>query len=77
VQWHDLFIVQGKGTDQNEKIADIDLLDPTMKDTLLRIHLEGVGILRALPSAEAGTKGATIRRLEAELYAERLRVEVK
>jgi hypothetical protein len=77
VQWHDLFIVQGKGTDQNEKTADIDLLDPTMKDTLFRIHVEGVGILRALPSAEAGTKGSTIRRLEVELYAERLRVENK
>jgi hypothetical protein len=75
LQWHDLFIVQGKSTDQNEKTADIELLDATLKNTLMRIHLDGVGILRASSAQEGGANA--IRRLVAELYAEGIRLEVK
>ena len=76
-KWHETFIVKGSGTDANEKKGQIELLDATMKNPIMLLRVEGVGILRLSPADSVLDGKTTIRRIEAELYVETVRFEVK
>ncbi|MGH7307638.1 MAG: hypothetical protein ACREK6_02995 [Candidatus Rokuibacteriota bacterium] len=71
-KWHEAFVVRGQGTDANEKSGTLDLLTADLTTTMLRLRLDGVGILRLEPT----TGVDKLSRLKAELYAESVRVEL-
>jgi hypothetical protein len=73
--WHRRFVVEGNSSDQDEKSGSIALLDPTLKTTLLRLDLAGVGIF-ALERVQAEAGGETASRLRARMYCEELRLVV-
>lgn len=74
-KWHEAFVVKGQGTDANEKSGMIELFAADMKSLVLRVRLEGVGILRLEPATSEGGAEA-IPRMKAELYAESIRLEL-
>ncbi len=72
-KWHADTMAKGaSASDGLEKTVTIDYLPPTLKGSVLKLTLEGVGILSVLP-ADSGAD--TVRRVKAELYAESIRVE--
>jgi len=77
-RWHETFIVKGDGTDANEKKGAIEVLDASMKTPIMVLSLEGVGILRVAPlgDQDANPKSA-VRRIEAQLYVESVRLEIR
>ena len=75
VDWFDDFVVRGRSGDVEEKSGSIVFLAPNLTDELGRVTLENVGIfsLGATP-AESGSE--TIRRLAADLYVERMGLQI-
>jgi hypothetical protein len=73
--WHQSFVVQGRSSDAEEKTMTIELLSQNLADVLVRIRLEGVGIVALQPApVEAGREGV-VNEVQATLYAESLRFE--
>jgi hypothetical protein len=74
-KWYEAFVVKRQGTDANEKSGTLDILGADMRTAVLRIHLDGVGILRLEPAGQPGGVEA-IPRVKAELYAESIRLDL-
>lgn len=68
-KWYSTFVVKGQGTDTNEKTGALEIFAADMRTAVLRLVLEGVGILRLDPAPQE------IGRLKAELYVEGVRLE--
>lgn len=70
--WHQAFVVDGKNADSFEKSGSISLFAPNQVSELARIELSGLGIFRlSLDPPELGGP-ATIARLTADVYCERM-----
>jgi hypothetical protein len=70
--WHQAFVVDGKNADSFEKSGSISLFAPNLVSELARIELSGLGIFRlSLDPPELGGP-ATIARLTADVYCERM-----
>jgi hypothetical protein len=75
IAWHDSFVVGGENADGAEKTGRIVLLAPNLKDALGEVRLFGLGIHRlAAPKREGGE---AIPRLVAELYCERMELDLE
>jgi phage tail-like protein len=69
--WHEDFVIKGNNDESHEKGGTLTFLAPNQKDVLATIRLYNMGIFRLQPEkAEAG--GEQIKRLQAELYVERM-----
>jgi hypothetical protein len=72
-KWASDFIVQGnKGVD-NEQSGSIELLDPTLRNTLMKIDLAGVGIFR-IADTRSEANQETVARVEVGLYVEEMKL---
>lgn len=69
-QWLDKTLAGGN--DQERKMT-IELLDPTLKESLLTIDLSGVGIV-AVRMKKSEANADAIQRAEVELYAEQVKL---
>lgn len=66
--WHEEFVIQGRNSESEERSGTLELLAPDMRTVLLRLKLQGLGIVRAEP-AEADDQ------VEAEMYLNALQVD--
>jgi T4-like virus tail tube protein gp19 len=74
--WLDDFLVKGNNSNDKERNGSIVYLDQTLKGELGRLNLFNCGIIRLAPQkTQAGSE--SIRRLQAELYCERMEFESK
>jgi hypothetical protein len=70
--WHDDFVIKGMNGSQYEKNGTLEFLDPNMKDVMLTLELNNLGIFRLAsvkPSLTDGT--ASVR---AWMYCEEIRL---
>ena len=63
------FLIKGESSDDKEKSGRLSLLTADLKDSLLDIQLNHVGIVALRPVV---TDGKQALQLEAELYVERI-----
>ena len=72
-QWLDDFVVKGNNDDSKEKTLDIELLDASMKGSLLTLNCSGVGIVGCTlePADPAGGQPGSVR---VEVYVERITI---
>jgi hypothetical protein len=72
--WASDFIVQGQCSPQYEKSATLDILDQTMKDTVISISLNGLGIHKVEPPPEptAGNPGV----VRASMYCQGIQFSI-
>jgi hypothetical protein len=76
MDWYQDFVVNGNHNDDKERNGAIVFLGPDLRAELGRISLSNCGILRLAPDkVEAGFD--KVRRLTANLYCERMELEVK
>jgi len=68
--WLDDFLVKGNNSNDKERNGSIVYLDDTRQTELARLNLFNCGIIRLASKAENAVEG--IRRLQAELYCERM-----
>jgi tail tube protein gp19 len=74
--WLDDFLVKGNNSNDKERDGSIVYLDYTRQTELGRLNLFGCGIVGLAPQkAQAGSEA--IRRVQAELYCERMELETK
>ena len=74
--WLDDFLVKGNNSNDKERDGSIVYLDYTRQTELGRLNLFGCGIVGLAPQkVPAGSEA--IRRVQAELYCERMELEVK
>ena len=74
--WLDDFLVKGNNSNDKERDGSITYLDYSTKTEMGRLNLFGCGIVGLAPQkAQAGSE--SIRRVQAELYCERMELEVK
>jgi phage tail-like protein len=73
--WLDDFLIKGNNGQDKEREGSIAYLDSSMQE-LGRLHLFGCGIV-GLGSQKSQAKTETIRRVQAELYCERMELETK
>ena len=74
-KWFEEFVLNGQSSNENERSAKINLCDPTLKNNLLTVGLEHVGIVR-LTEANESTGSTTIQRVAIELYCEMMSLSV-
>lgn len=73
-KWYQAMVINGEGHSV-EKTGTITWLDPSLKEPLAYLHLDGLGISKlARDKLEAGTDG--IRRATATLYCEQMSFEI-
>ncbi len=69
--WYQEMVIKGNSTDAAERQGSLELLDPSLKDTLQRVNFQNLGILDYSPvRASAGSEN--IKRVRVELYCERM-----
>jgi phage tail-like protein len=74
--WHEDFVVAGNNRAEKEKTGSIIFLNSNRTKELLRVNLNGVGIVNLVAEkADVGTE--SIRRFKAELYVEEMQFEYK
>jgi hypothetical protein len=73
--WFDDFVVKGLSGDENEKSGKLSFLTPDRKSTLAEVRFFNLGIFRLEPEAKA-VDAETIARIRAELYCERMELQV-
>jgi hypothetical protein len=73
--WFDDFVIKGLNGDESEKSGKLSFLTPDRKSSLAEVRFFNLGIFRLEPEpAAAGQE--TIARIRAELYCERMELEV-
>jgi hypothetical protein len=71
IAWHEDFVIKGNNDENREKSGTLSLLSPNRQIVLLQIKFYNMGIFRLQPeNAEANAD--TIKRVQAELYVERM-----
>jgi phage tail-like protein len=73
--WFDDFVVKGLSGDENEKSGKLSFFTPDRKSTLAEVRFFNLGIFRLEPEAKA-VDAETIARIRAELYCERMELQV-
>ena len=74
-KWHEDFVIKGNNDESQEKILTLSFLSSNRQDTLGTVTMYNCGIFKLNTSkAEAG--GDTIKSVDAELYCERMEIEV-
>lgn len=71
--WFEDFVLAGTNGDAAERTGSLTFLDPSLQTELLRIDLEGVGIVR-VANEPVPPSGDAIARSRVELYCEALRL---
>jgi hypothetical protein len=74
-KWFEEFVLNGQNADGDERSATITLLDPTLKDSLVIVGLEHVGIVR-ITEANESSGSTSIQRVAIELYCETMSLTV-
>ena len=74
IDWFDDFVIQGSSGDAQERNGTLRFLAANRKDELGQVRLFNVGIFKL--AAEAAAPG-TVKRLVADLYCERMELELK
>ena len=69
--WHEDFVIKGNNDDKREKSGVLSFLSPNRQDVLAQIKFYNMGIIRAQPE-KAEANADTIRRIQVELYVERM-----
>ena len=72
-EWFDSFVLQGRNTDADEKTGTLTFLAANLKDELGRVRLFGLGIHGLAPEP---TLPSAVKRMAAELYCERMELEI-
>ena len=72
--WFDDFVVKGLSGDENERNGKLSFLAPDLKSALAEVRFFNLGIFRLEPEPQAVQE--TIARIRAELYCERMELEV-
>ena len=73
--WHEDFVIKGNNGEKNEKNGSLTLLTPNRKEVLARIKFFNLGIFRVQPQKTEANADA-IKRVEVEMYVERMEFEV-
>ena len=73
--WFDDFVVKGLSGDENEKSGKLSFLGPDLKSTLAEVRFFNLGIFRLEPEPKA-VETETLARIRAELYCERMELQV-
>jgi phage tail-like protein len=73
--WFDDFVVKGLNGDENEKSGKLSFLTRDLKSTLAEVRFFNLGIFRLEPEPRAAGQ-ETIARIRAELYCERMELQV-
>ena len=73
--WLDDFVVKGLNGDEHEKSGKLSFLTPDLKSTLAEVRFFNLGIFRLEPEPRAAGQ-ETIARIRAELYCERMELQV-
>ena len=69
-QWHDEFIIKGKNGADNEKTGSLVFLDTTLREELLTISFEGVGIKSLVVSKSQPIGSTEPQTVRVECYME-------
>ncbi len=69
--WFQDMVLKGNSGEQNERVGTLELLDPTMKGTLLTVTFQHLGIFGFSPD-RATSASDTIRRVKVEMYCEQI-----
>lgn len=72
--WFDDFVVKGLSGDENEKSGKLSFLTPDRQATLAEVRFFNLGIFRLEPEPQAVAE--TVARIRAELYCERMELQV-
>lgn len=72
MEWHKQFLIDGKNSQSDELTGRLVFLSPNLKDELLAISLQGVGIFSLERIMENGQK---ISRFKVGLYCERMELK--
>ena len=72
MEWHKQFLIDGKNNQSDELTGKLVFLSPNLKDELLTISLQGVGIFSLQRIMENGEK---ISRFRVGLYCERMELK--
>lgn len=69
--WFQDMVIQGNAGENNEKSGTLELLDPTLKNTLMTIYFHHLGIFGFTPEkSEAKAQG--LKRVKVEMYCEQM-----
>lgn len=69
--WFQDMVIKGNAGENNEKAGTLELLDPSLRSTLLTIHFNHLGIFGFSPE-KSGASGDAIRRVKVEMYCEQM-----
>jgi hypothetical protein len=72
-KWHEDFVIAGNNGADKEKNGKLEYLASNLKDVLLTLEFQHLGIFKLSPEkTEAGSEN--IRRVKAEMYCEEARI---
>jgi hypothetical protein len=71
IAWHEDFVIKGNNDETREKSGTLSLLSPNRQDVLAQIKFYNMGIFRLQPE-KAEANADTIKRVQVELYVERM-----
>jgi hypothetical protein len=74
-EWFDDFVVKGNSGDDREKNGSLIFLSPNLQGELGRVNFFNLGIFR-IASAKADAADEQIQRVTAELYCERMELQI-
>jgi hypothetical protein len=74
LDWLESFVVKGNSDEKNEKSGSLTLLSPNRLDVLAQIKFFNLGIFR-VQSAKSEANADQIKRIEVEMYVERMEFE--
>ena len=69
--WFQDMVMKGNSAEQNERVGTLELLDPTLKGSLLTVTFQHLGIFAFAPEKVASATDA-IRRVKVEMYCEQI-----
>ncbi len=70
-KWYDDFVVKGKCSQDQEHTAMIEYLTPNLKDVLLTLNFQGLGVFKMTPD-KADSASEKIRSVKVECYCEKI-----
>lgn len=73
--WFEDFVVKGNNDSSNERTASLTFLEPSSRDELLRLELDGVGIFRISHERDEANAGV-LARVKVEMYCESVKLAV-
>ena len=69
--WFQDMVIKGNAGETNEKPGTLELLDPTLRNTLLTISFQHLGIFGFTPE-KSEANAQTIKRVKVEMYCEQM-----